>query len=367
MTATTAKGHLNVFHLPYLKLFMEKGWQVHTASNGDEAVPYCHAQFSIPIARSPVRFSNGIALIKLIKLMKKECYDLVICHTPMGGVLTRIAALASNTRPVIYMAHGFHFFEGAPFVNSFIYKSMERFLARFTDCLVTINEEDFRAANKFHLRKGGKLFRTDGIGVDIKRIQNKNVDFYSKRKELGISDEAVVVLNVGEFIERKNQKKAIEAISICKNKSIMLLLCGRGELEEELKTTVKAYNLEGRVIFAGFRKDIYKILKISDIFLFTSFQEGLPVAVMEAMTAGLPVVCSNVRGNKDLIEQNKGGFLCQPEDSKTFSSYLDILAEDSALRKKFGKYNSSKSECYSIERVMAQMEEIYAQALGQKL
>lgn len=365
--ATTAKGHINVFHLPYIKMFKDQGWIVDVVTNGDELVDFVDNEFSIPIKRTPFKIKNLVALGRLVGIMRKGRYDLVVCHTPMGGVLTRIAAAITRTGPIIYMAHGLHFYKGAPVLSSFIYKKIEMILARWTDGIITINEEDFESIQKFKLKENGRVYLLPGIGVDIERVSNTVVDANIKRRELGIPENAFVVLNIGELIKRKNQASIIRAVSECKDENIVLIICGRGEEELRLKRLAESLGLKHRVIFCGFRRDINEILKISDVFLFPSFQEGLPVSVMEAMAAGLPVICSDVRGNRDLIDNRKGGFLHKPCDVSRISGLIDDLEEDAELRKMFGAYNKVKSEQYDIQKVKEKMKAIYQEVLGHKI
>lgn len=364
--ATTAKGHLNVFHIPYIQLFKEKGWQVDSVTNGDEKVPYVDNDYVVPIKRSPFKMGNLKAIWQLCAIMKKRKYTLVICHTPMGGVVARLAARICGVAPVIYMAHGFHFYKGAPLVNGLVYKNMERFLARWTDGLIVINQEDYEAAQKFKLRKNGEVFLLNGIGVDIDRVRKTAIDRKTKRKELGVAEDAFVVLNIGEMIVRKNQRAAIEAIAQCENRNCVLLICGRGEKEKELKELVKKMNLENQVIFCGFRRDINEILRAADVFLFPSFQEGLPVSVMEAMAAGLPVICSDIRGNRDLIDEN-GGFLLAPDDVREMSRSIDRLCREKTLRKHMGDYNTKKAEKYDLAAVLSDMQKVYEEILQDML
>lgn len=364
--ATTAKEHLNVFHIPYIKLFKEKGWQVDSVTNGDEKVPYVDNDYAVPMERTPFKIGNLKAIWQLCAIMKKRQYNLVICHTPMGGVVARLAARICGVAPVIYMAHGFHFYKGAPLVNMLLYKNMERFLARWTDGLIVINQEDYEAAQKFKLRKNGEVFLLNGIGVAIDRVRKTAIDRKAKRKELGAAEDAFVVLNIGEMIVRKNQKAAIEAIARCENEHCVLLICGRGEKEKELKELVKKMNLENKVIFCGFRRDINEILRAADVFLFPSFQEGLPVSVMEAMAAGLPVICSDIRGNRDLIDEN-GGFLHAPMDVSGMSKCIDLLYKDQGLRKKMGTYNEKRAEKYDLQQILSDMKKIYEDILQKSL
>ncbi len=363
IAATTAKGHINVFHIPYIKMFIKKGWIVDVVTNGDEKVPFASNEYSVSIKRSPFSVSNVFAIIQMIRLMKKNKYDLVMCHTPMGGVVTRIAAYITNTKPVIYMAHGFHFYKGAPFINAFLFKNIEKILAHCTDCLITINKEDYEAAKKFKLRKNGKVYLLYGIGADLDRIKITNIDVLSKKQELGIPENAFVVLNVGELINRKNQNSAIKAIGKCKNKNIVLVICGRGKNEFRLRKLTKDLNLEQRIIFCGFRKDVNEIMKAADVFLFPSFQEGLPVSVIEAMASGLPVICSDIRGNRDLINEN-GGYLVNPLDINKMSYYIDFLYQNPNLRKLFGEYNKKESEKYDLKKIILDMESIIEEITG---
>ena len=363
IAATTAKGHINVFHVPYIKMFREKGWTVDVVTNGDEKVPFASNEYSISIKRSPFSISNVFAIIQMIRIMQKNRYDIVMCHTPMGGVVTRIAAYITKTKPVIYMAHGFHFYKGAPFINAFLFKNIEKILASCTDGLITINKEDYKAAKKFKIRKNGKVYLIPGIGTDLYQIKNTNIDALSKRQELGIPENAFVVLNVGELIDRKNQDSAIKAISRCKNKNIILVICGRGVNDCKLKKLSKDLNIEERIIFCGFRKDVYEIMKMADVFLFPSFQEGLPVSVMEAMASGLPIICSDIRGNRDLINNN-GGYLVNPLDIEKMSYYIDFLYQNPNLRKLFGENNKKESEKYDLKKVILNMQSIIEEITG---
>lgn len=364
--ATTAKGHMNVFHVPYIKRFKEKGWKVDSVTNGDEPVPYVDNDYAITIERSPFRLGNIRAIKQLCHILKERRYTLLICHTPMGGVVTRIAARICAVAPVIYMAHGFHFYQGAPLINRVLYKPMEQFLAHWTDGLIVINQEDYEAAKHFRLRKNGKVYLTNGIGADVQKIQKTIIDKKQKRKEFGIDENSFVVLNIGEMITRKNQRAAIEAMSFVENDRSVLLICGRGEKEQELRSLAEAKELKERVIFAGFRCDISEILKIADVFLFPSYQEGLPVAVIEAMAAGLPIICSNIRGNRDLVDRN-GGFLVEPDDVEAMGRYIDYLSVMKASCSHMGEHNEKTARKYSVDSVMLEMEKIYEDIIGRKL
>ena len=305
-TATVVKTHINVFHLPYLKLFKEQGYEVHVAAKNDFVnepciIPYCDKFYDINFARFPFSKANIKAYKQLKKIIKENNYNIIHCHTPVAGVLTRLAARNSKDTTVIYTAHGFHFFKGAPLLNWLIYYPVERFCARFTDKLITINKEDYERAQHFKLRKNGKVYYVSGVGIDIEKIRNTKVDVQQKKKELGIPENLPVLLSIGELIKRKNHETVLIALSKLKSYDFVYLICGRGILAEYLQEQVKQLGLTDKVKFLGFRKDIAELCKTADLFIFPSYQEGLPVALMEAMAAELPAIASNVRGNRDLI------------------------------------------------------------------
>lgn len=359
-TATVVKTHINVFHLPYLKWFKEHGYEVHVAAKNDFInepciIPNCDKYYDIKFSRFPFSKTNIKAYKQLEKLIQENNYEIIHCHTPVAGVLTRLAARKNKNTTVIYTVHGFHFFKGAPLLNWLIYYPVERFCARFTDKLITINKEDYERAKRFKLRKKGKVYYVPGVGIDLEKIQNLKVDINQKKSELGIPGNTPVLLSVGELIKRKNHETVLKALSQIKDKDFLYLICGRGVLMEYLQNLTKQLGLESKVKFLGFRKDIVGICKAADLFIFPSYQEGLPVALMEAMAAGLPVIVSNVRGNRDLIAKEN---LFEPDNINEITSLIEKRLDD---MKKNGlrKETYTNLEQYSLKNVFKQMAEIY--------
>lgn len=352
--------HIKTFHLPYLKWFKEQGYEVHVAAKNDFInepciIPNCDKYYDIKFARFPFSKANINAYKQLKKLIKENNYDIIHCHTPVAGVLTRLAARNNKNTTVIYTAHGFHFFKGAPLINWLIYYLVERFCARYTDKLITINKEDYERAKRFSLRKNGKVYYVPGIGIDLEKIQNLKVDVKQKKTELGMPENIPVLLSVGELIKRKNHETVLKALSQIKDKNFIYLICGRGILMEYLQNLTKQLGLESEVKFLGFRKDIAEICKTADLFIFPSYQEGLPVALMEAMAAGLPVIASNVRGNRDLIEKEN---LFEPNDVKTLTNLIEKrleVIENDGLR----KVSYTNLAQYSLKNVLNKMKKIY--------
>lgn len=325
---TTVSGFVPQFEMNNVKILQELGYEVHYATNyhmpvytdsNDRLNGTGIIRHQIDFVRSPYHVTKNIkALKQLVNLMRKIKFSLVHCHTPMGGVLGRIAAFKTNTKPVIYTAHGFHFYSGAPMMNWLFFYPVERWLAKWTDCLITINQEDYQRAKTFSVR--GEVEYVAGVGIDLEKYQNIQVDRQALRKKLGVPEEAFLLISVGELSKRKNHSVVIQALSQCKEKDIYYIICGSGVLEGKLLKLIEKYTLQERVKLLGYRTDIPELLSISDCFIFPSLQEGLPVAVMEALAVGLPVICSDIRGNRDL--NKRANFRFEPYNDKKIARQI---------------------------------------------
>jgi len=287
----------------------------------------------------------------------------VHCNTPIGGVLGRICGKRAKIPKIIYTAHGFHFYKGAPLINRTIFKWAEMWLARYTDAIITINQEDYQAAQKFKLRDNGKVYYIPGVGVDTKAFRLEGVDKQAIRSALGLSAEDIVLIAMGDLIQRKNYAASIKAIAKADNTKLHFLICGKGPLLDELKALARKLNVENQIHFLGFRTDIKELLQAADIFLFTTYQEGLPRSMMEAMAAGLPCVASKIRGNTDLIEDGIGGFLREPEDIDGFAEAINKLAFSKGLRNSMGLSNLKTIIRFDVENVKSEMKKLYEKEL----
>ena len=356
-----------VFHLPYLRWFKQKGYETHVCARNDYdnakdcLIPYCDKFFDIPIQRSPFKYRNIYAYFFLKKLIESNNYDIVHCHTPMGGVLTRLAAKKARRKgtKIIYTAHGFHFYRGAPLKNWLLFYPVEKYISRFTDVLITINKEDYYTAKRF---KTKKVVYIPGVGIDLHRFSDVATGRREKRKELGIGYSAFCILSVGELIKRKNHRIVIKALAMINNPNMVYIICGDGEFYNNLKQL--ATELKVDVRFLGFRNDVPEICSAVDLFVLPSYHEGLPVALMEAMASGLPAICSNVRGNSDLIENGKGGFLVKADDANEFANGINKIYSDTNLGTIMGRRNYEAVKKYDLMIVKKQMEEIYNDTSG---
>ena len=279
---------------------------------------------------------------QLKKLVETKEYAVVHCHSPIGGVIARMACREQRKKglKVIYTAHGFHFFTGAPKANWLLFYPIEKWAGKYTDVLITICKEDFDRARKVIPAK--KIVYTPGIGIDVEKIKNMSPQ-REKLMELGIPLQDTILFSIGELNRNKNHEVVIRAIKKINRKDIHYIICGKGVLQGDLEKLTKELGLQQQIHFLGFRTDAKEWLKASDIFVFPSYREGLSVSLMEAMAAGLPVICSNIRGNVDLIQANRGGYLVEPDNEEAIVQNIQHLLEEPGLRqdRKSTRLNSS--------------------------
>lgn len=301
---------------------------------------------------------NYIAYKNLCNVLKQGDVEVIHCNTPIGGFIGRICGKKYKVPKVIYTAHGFHFYKGASLFCNTIIKWTEFYLARYTDVIITMNEEDCQNAKKMKLRNKGKVYKINGVGINLKEYQAFSVDKEMVRKELDLQMDDFVCIAMGDLIKRKNYKMAIEAIAECNNPKIKYLICGTGPEFDNLKQLCIDLDVENQIHFLGFRKDIKELLAISDCFLFTSLQEGLPRSLMEAMASGLPCVVTKIRGNTDLIQNDVNGYLIY--DEKDCSKKLISLMNNEKKRKSFSKSNNIIIKEYDVSKISEKIFDIYS-------
>lgn len=370
---TSVASMISQFNLPNIKLLIEMGYVVTVATNFTEPgnIPVESSKklmsdlnswgvdtIDIPFARSPLRKDNVSAFKILEKIILEGNFNKIHCQTPIGGALTRFVKMKNRNigAEIIYTAHGFHFYKGAPIKKWIIFYTIEKLLSRYTDKLITINEEDYNYSKKM---KAKENIYVPGVGINLEKFTvSSPSEIANKRKELNIPDNNLVLLSIGELSDRKNHRVVIESLKLFSSINITYLICGQGYLLEDLEDLVKDYKLEDNVKFLGFRNDINEICNAADIFIFPSIHEGLPVSVMEAMACGLPVVGSKIRGNTDLIVQDKGGYLGKNSPEFYYESIKKYINNPN-LAEVQGEYNLDKIKNFSINKVMDSMKQIY--------
>ena len=361
----TVDSHILQFHLPFLKLFKDKGYEVHVATNGDEEIPYCDKKHVICFERSPIKLNNLKAIKDLRKIINEEKFDIIHCHTPMGSVVTRLAAKKARKKihtRVIYTAHGFHFYKGAPIKNWLIFYPVEKYLAKYTDTLIKINKEDYELAKKKFSKRCKNIEYVPRVGIDEEKFNFKMTkkEKTELRKSLGLKDSDFVMIYPAEISKRKRQEWLINTLSdlLAKHKDMHILLPGKDSLNGKCQQLVKDLNLEKQIHFLGYRTDIPKLLKISNIAVSTANQEGLPVNIMEAMYVGLPIVASNCRGNRDLVEDGRNGYLVDLDEGIRYSKCVEELyLKENDVSGKIGKVII---EYYLLNKILEKYKRIYS-------
>lgn len=326
--------------------------------------------YDVPISRRTYSYANLKAYQIVKNILDKQSYDIIHCQSPIGGVIARLAARNSrrNGTKIIYTAHGFHFYRGAPLLNWLIYYPLEKHLAKHTDCLITINEEDFNLAREKNM-KAKDIQLVNGVGVDLdKFFQQSNVSKQAFRDQFKLNKKEFLLINVAELNKNKNQSFLIKSMKkLTKiNPNVRLLIIGKGDLEEEYIDLINELKLNDNIKLLGYREDIPKLMGLSDVCVSSSLREGLPVNIIESMATGIPVVAIKNRGSRELIEHNVNGYLCSAHDHKEFEKYIENLWSIKGLKEKMGNINRKKSEKYSQDNIRHQLKIIYSSYLTVK-
>lgn len=313
----------------------------------------------IDLVRSPYSIQNIKAYNQLVNLIKKEHIDYIHCNTPVGGMLGRLVGKKCKVKKVIYQVHGFHFYNGAQKKNWLVYYPIEKWLARKTDAIITINKEDYERAKKFKLRNNGNVYYVPGVGIDLSNYEQNLAMREKKRDELKLKDSDLAIISAGELNTNKNNKVIIEAIARLQKVNIHYYLCGKGPCEEQLKKLAQERNLDQQVHFLGYRTDVGELLQAADIFVMPSYREGLSRSIMEAMACGLPCIVSNIRGNSDLVQDDIGGYLLAPDDINGFANAIQMFAQQPDLFVKMKYNNLKKIKNFSTNVVIKKLTNIY--------
>lgn len=378
MLVTAPDSMIRAFLIPHIEALIDDGWEIEIVCSNyigggntlrndfDKNIKF----YTVSLARSPFKILRNFKGLREIKaIIDSGNYDVIWTHGPVMSVMTRIAAKKVRRQgvQVWYLAHGFHFFSGAPLINWMVYYPIEYIMSMYVDMLMTINEEDYARALKFKARHIKKI---NGIGLDVKKFRNRilSVDMYRKiRESIGITDEDVMILSVGELKSRKNQQVAIKAIAQCSLNNIHYVVCGDGPDKEKLELLASNLNIKKKVHFLGIRKDIPDLCKVADIFIHPSIREGLGIAPLEAMASGLPLINSTVGGIKDYTCNGKTGFCLSPHDVAGFAKAIRHLCSDKHLRKVIGKYNMEVAMNYRIECAKTTIINTASTLLSEKL
>lgn len=357
--------HILRFHIPSLKWFKDRGWEVHVACNGVAEIPNCDFLHQVDFIRSPFSLGHFKALRQLKAILLQEQFDLVHTHTPMASVLARIACKPfreTGKLKLLYTAHGFHFFKGSPRFYWMTYYPVEKWLAPLTDCLITINTEDYNLAKAEF--KALAVTRISGVGVDAKKFKPGGPDVKASiRRELGLPQDAFVIIYVAEFIHRKNHEFILRNAPALKKEipGIEILFAGRGELMEKMKGLAAEMGVSSFIHFLGFRRDIDHVINAADAGVSSSRQEGLGMNLLEEMMCGLPVVATIDRGHNEFVKTGENGFLFSLNQPHDFVVHLKALASDKILYNTLSAGALQAAGKFNIDSAIAELGSVYEQ------
>jgi len=369
---TSVASMIDQFNMPHIRLLQKMGYVVDVACNfseGSTCSDYVIARLKVKLEEENVRyyhidfdrkitniFGNIKAYNQVKKLARENNYSFIHCHSPIGGVVGRICGKATKTK-VIYTAHGFHFHKKTSKKSWMIFYPVELLCSMATDVLITINKEDYALARK--KMKAREICYVPGVGVNLENNLAADDSGLNVRRSLGIPEDSLMLVSVGEVNKNKNHAAIIKAIAKTGRSDIHYLICGKGALENELKILSKELGIEKQIHIPGFCENISEINKTADVFCFPSFREGLGLAALEAMAAGLPIITSDIHGINDYSENGKTGYKCSPSDTDGFARAILKLADDEKLRKQMGEHNKEIVKDFSLSVVLEKLEEIY--------
>lgn len=367
LLVATVQSHICQFHKALVEVLHEQNIEVHVAAKDNLAekngmqLDFVEKVFNVPFSRSPKSLDNLKAYKQLKKIIDTNGYDVIHCNTPMGGFVTRLAAQKArkNGTTLIYTAHGFHFYEGAPKKNWLVFYPIEKFFSRLTDKLVTITQEDYNLANKkFHC----EVYRIHGVGVDERRYYPADEQVKSEiRKELGYTDDEKLILCIGELLPNKNQGMAIRMMEklIKDIPQAKLLIAGNGPERENLENLITELGLKEHVELLDYCTYLEKYQKAVDLGISCSKREGLPLNVVESMLTNNPVVVSKNRGHRELVCHEENGYLVAVNDVQTMYEYVKLLLIDEERRVLMGEQAAEFAQKFNFTYVKEELKRVY--------
>lgn len=303
-------SHIKHFQEKYFEDISKMGYTIDVMSEGDISFLNTRKKFNINFGNNPFSVNNYRNYKKISKILHEEKYDIIQCNTAVASVIIRLIKLTNELKAkIVYMAHGFHFYKNGPFKDWILFFPIEKFLGLVTDKLVLINMEDFNLAKRHCIGKQQVII--PGVGVEFHKFQHINT------KIKGLSQKKTIVFSyIAEINSNKNHKQLIDVMLKLKRQGLQFKcnFIGDGVLIDKYKSLIKKMDLENEVFFLGYKNNIEDYLKNTDIYISASRREGFGLNLVEALAAGIPVICSQNRGHSEIILEGYNGFFANSSE-----------------------------------------------------
>jgi exopolysaccharide biosynthesis polyprenyl glycosylphosphotransferase len=303
--------------------------------------------------------TNFKAVSDLYKIMVRGEYDIVHTHSSVAGIVGRFAALAAGIPIILHHVHGWALHSGMSSWTKWIYLTLERVAAHFTDRIITVAGPDIQKGHEQGIGKEEK-FTLIHNGIDLEKFR-RNSPEKKLRKELGLEPNSKVVGMVGRLDEQKNPLDLIRAAAVVvkSRPDVQFLVVGDGNLRPECESLIAELGLQGKFLLPGFRDDVARIMPMLSITAMSSLWEGLPLAFMEAMSAGKPIVANDVDGASDVVKEGETGFLVPPHQPEVMAERILTLLNDEPLSERMGEVARERSENYSVQKMIGSLDSLY--------
>ena len=372
LQVTTVSVTLNAFLLSFAEAFKKQGWQVDAAASDIskyENILKLHDHcFDINFCRNPLKLKQLYQSLKQIRtLLKEQQYDVVHVHTPIAAFLTRLAAIGIKETNIFYTAHGFHYINTNPKWKNALFYLAEKLAGYKTDHLFVINQDDYKFAVEKKILPENKITLIHGIGVDLTRYQMNEQARVDIRKQLQLSDDCFMLLQIAELNNNKNHIIVLQALSLFKqmysDADIRYVVVGEGVFKETLQQQANTLGLSNIVQFLGRRSDVPNLLSACDALSLSSKREGLPRCMLEAMCVKKPIVASKIRGCTDLLSSG-GGVLVEYNNVEQWTKAIEKLYLHPEQRNEMGKIgyqviNNYYQQQKVVDAVLAVYKRIY--------
>lgn len=362
LIATTIPATIRAFLLPYADYFRARGWTVDAMSRDlssqEDLAEYFDDLIDVDWSRNPLDLGNLIGTpSKIARIVAERNYDIVHVHTPVAAFVTRFALrkLRRAGKPkIVYTAHGFHFYRGGPKVKNEVFRTLEKWAGKWTDRLIVINREDYEAAKEYRIVPENSLVLMPGIGLDFSKYDREQIsreEILNVRTEIGLKEDDVLFSMIAEFNPGKRHCDAIAALAGTKNPKIHLAFAGDGPLKIKMQELSRVHGVQQRTHFMGFVKDPRPLMLASRSTINASEREGLSRSSMESACLGVPIIGTDARGVRDVVEPHRG-LLYPVGDPLALRDAMLQMVEEPYPR-------VEGDEGWRIETIMKECEQIY--------